>query len=181
MHVGADWEVLHLSHPHTDLGQLAWQHRTGDMAGKEGQLTPLLTMSDSHLLYEKNLSARKLPGRRLWRSRNVTEGYSVKHCLLLEPVLCAQMGKMSVVLLWVLNFQVKRHVSDGAIGFQISKADTKNDIKRICYFTVFQEAEIKLISYNMFYELTQMRDTGPDPDCTKFPNVISHVVHFAIS
>lgn len=60
------------------------------------------------------------------------------------------------------------------------KSRHKNGIKRTCYFTVFQEAEIKLISY-MFYELTQMRDTGPDPDCTKFPNVISHVVHFAIS
>lgn len=77
---------------------------------------------------------------------------------------------------------MKRHISDGAIGFQISKADTKMALKGFAILQcVFQEAEIKLISYNMFYELTQMMDAGPDPDCTKFLNVISHVVHFAVS
>lgn len=46
---------------------------------------------------------------------------------------------------------------------------------------VFQATERKLISYNMLYEVTQMMDSGPHPDCTRFPNVDSHAVHFLLS
>lgn len=61
---------------------------------KELQLSPLLHLGDSHLLYKKNFMSRKTCRRKfLWRSRNVMEGFSVKQCLLLDPDLCAELGK----------------------------------------------------------------------------------------
>lgn len=70
----------------------------------ELQLCPLLSVSGSPFPQEKNLSTRRPPGRRLW-SRNFTAGFSVKHCLLLEPVLCAQLEKMNVPALRALNLR----------------------------------------------------------------------------
>lgn len=46
---------------------------------------------------------------------------------------------------------------------------------------VFWTTERKLMSYNMLYDVTQMMNSGSHPDCSKLPNVISHVVHFLVS
>lgn len=58
-----DLEVIDLGLPSTDLVLPGWEQRTGDTACKELQLSPLLHLADSQLLYKKDLSARKLAGR----------------------------------------------------------------------------------------------------------------------
>lgn len=150
------------------------------MACKELQLSPLLHVADSHLLYKKDFISQKTCRQKvLWRSRNVIEGFSVKQCLLLDPDLCAELGNVPALCVLI---QVKRHLSEGATGLEILEAGTEMALRGLVILKgVFQAAERKLMSYNMLYEVTQMMDSGPHPDCTKFPNVISHGVHFPIS
>lgn len=52
----------------------------------------------------------------------------MKHCLLLDPDLCAELGKQNVPTLSA-GTQKKTHVSEGAIGFEVSTAGTEMALK----------------------------------------------------
>ena len=71
----------------TSLGAKNWRRDT--------QRAPVVSSSSLGRLsiaLQERLSSQKTCGQKfLWRSRNVTEGFSVKCCLLLDPDLCAEL------------------------------------------------------------------------------------------
>lgn len=130
-----DLEVIDLGFPSTDLVLPGWEQRTGDTAYKELQLSPLLHLADSQLLYKKDLSARKLAGRSFCGEAEMllkVSQWNTASSWIQICVLNWEKWKRShnenVPTLSALT-QMKRRLSEGAIGFEISTAGTEMALK----------------------------------------------------